>query len=87
MNYGLDSADSGSNYQFGDKMLKPNVARTGFDWSCLNSLTIENAGLLIPIFFDEVLPSSSYDFQVSAILRVLPQVVPLYSHQQKHRFS
>lgn len=82
MNYGLDSADSGSNYQFGDKMMKPSMARTGFDWSCLNSLTIENAGLLIPIFFDEVLPSSSYDIQVQALLRVLPQVVPLYSRQR-----
>lgn len=82
MNYGLDAADSGSNYQFGDKMLKPNVARTGFDWSCLNSLTINNCGLLVPIFFDEVLPSSSYDLQVKAILRVLPQVVPLYSRQR-----
>ena len=82
MNYGLDSADSGSNYQFGDKMLKPNVARTGFDWSCLNSLTINNCGMLIPIFFEETLPSSSYDFQVQALLRVLPQVVPLYSRQR-----
>lgn len=82
MNYGLDSADSGSNYSFGDKMMKPNLARSGFDWSCLNSLTIENCGMLIPIFFDEVLPSSSYDFQVQALLRVLPQVVPLYSRQR-----
>lgn len=82
MNYGLDSADSGSNYQFGDKMLKPSMARSGFDWSCLNSLTINNCGMLIPIFFDEVLPSSSYDIQVQALLRVLPQVVPLYSRQR-----
>uniref|UniRef100_A0AAU8AXN7 Major capsid protein n=1 Tax=Dulem virus 253 TaxID=3145730 RepID=A0AAU8AXN7_9VIRU len=82
MNYGLDSADSGSNYQFSDKMMKPSMARSGFDWSCLNSLTIANAGLLVPIFFDEVLPSSSYDFQVQALLRVLPQVVPLYSRQR-----
>lgn len=82
MNYGLDSADSGSNYSFGDKMMKPSLARSGFDWSCLNSLTIDNCGLLIPIFFDEVLPSSSYDLQVQALLRVLPQVVPLYSRQR-----
>lgn len=82
MNYGLNSADSGSNYQFGDKMLKPSMARSGFDWSCLNSLTIPNCGMLIPIFFDEVLPSSSYDIQVQALLRVLPQVVPLYSRQR-----
>lgn len=82
MNYGLDSADSGSNYQFGDKMLKPSMARSGFDWSCLNSLTINNCGMLVPIFFDEVLPSSSYDIQVQALLRVLPQVVPLYSRQR-----
>lgn len=82
MNYGLDSADSGSNYSFGDKMMKPSMARSGFDWSCLNSLTINNCGMLIPIFFDEVLPSSSYDIQVQALLRVLPQVVPLYSRQR-----
>lgn len=82
MNYGLDSADSGSNYQFGDKMMRPSMARSGFDWSCLNSLTIQNGGMLIPIFFDETLPSSSYDIQVQALLRVLPQVVPLYSRQR-----
>ena len=82
MNYGLDSQDSGSNYQFGDKMLRPQLPRSGFDWSCLNSLTIPNCGMLIPIFFDEVLPRSSYDIQVSALLRVLPQVVPLYSRQR-----
>ena len=78
MNYGLDSADSGSNYSFGDKMMKPSLARSGFDWSCLNSLTIANAGMLIPIFFDEVLPSSSYDIQIQALLRVLPQVVKVF---------
>lgn len=82
MNYGLDSADSGSNYQFGDKMMRPSMARSGFDWSCLNSLTIQNGGMLIPIFFDETLPSSSYDIQIQALLRVLPQVVPLYSRQR-----
>ncbi len=82
MNYGLDAADSGSNYSFGDKMLKPSMARSGFDWSCLNSLTINNCGMLIPIFFDEVLPSSSYDISVQGLLRVLPQVVPLYSRQR-----
>lgn len=87
MNYGLDSIDSGSNYQFGDKMMKPSMARSGFDWSCLNSLTIKNCGMLIPIFFDEVLPSSSYDIQVQALLRVLPQVVPLYSRQRLYVYA
>lgn len=87
MNYGLDSIDSGSNYQFGDKMMKPSLARSGFDWSCLNSLTINNCGMLIPIFFDEVLPSSSYDIQVQALLRVLPQVVPLYSRQRLYIYA
>ena len=74
MTYGLDSIDSGSNYQFTDKMMKPSMARSGFDWSCLNSLTIKNCGMLVPIFFDEVLPSSSYDIQVQALLRVLHPV-------------
>lgn len=87
MNYGLDSIDSGSNYQFGDKMMKPTMARSGFDWSCLNSLTIKNCGMLIPIFFDETLPSSSYDVQVQALLRVLPQVVPLYSRQRLYVYA
>ena len=87
MNYGLDSADSGSNYSFGDKMMKPSLGRSGFDWSCLNSLTIANAGMLIPIFFDEVLPSSSYDIQIQALLRVLPQVVPLYSRQRLYAYA
>lgn len=87
MNYGLDSIDSGSNYQFGDKMMKPSLARSGFDWSCLNSLTINNCGMLVPIFFDEVLPSSSYDIQVQALLRVLPQVVPLYSRQRLYVYA
>ena len=87
MTYGLDSIDSGSNYQFADKMLKPSMARSGFDWSCLNSLTIKNCGMLVPIFFDEVLPSSSYDIQVQALLRVLPQVVPLYSRQRLYVYA
>ena len=87
MTYGLDSIDSGSNYQFTDKMMKPSMARSGFDWSCLNSLTIKNCGMLVPIFFDEVLPSSSYDIQVQALLRVLPQVVPLYSRQRLYVYA
>ena len=87
MNYGLDSIDSGSNYRFGDKMMKPSMARSGFDWSCLNSLTIKNCGMLIPIFFDEVLPSSSYDIVIEALLRVLPQVVPLYSRQRLYTYA
>ena len=87
MTYGLDSIDSGSNYQFADKMMKPSMARSGFDWSCLNSLTIKNCGMLVPIFFDEVLPSSSYDIQVQALLRVLPQVVPLYSRQRLYVYA
>lgn len=81
MNYQLDPVGVGSNYPFGDKMMKAKFPRSGFDWSHDHVFTMANAGLLMPVFFDEVLPASDYSFSANSLIRVLPQVVPLYSRQ------
>lgn len=86
-NPNLDSFDSGSNYRFSDKMLQPNLKRSRFNWDHLNTLTIDNAGLLVPIMCEEVLPNSDYFVDVDCLLRVLPQVVPLYSRQRLYIYG
>ena len=73
---------SGSNYPFSDKMMSPQVQRSACDWSHSFVTTIPEAGALIPIFCDEVVAGSDYDINVEALIRVLPQVVPLYSTQR-----
>lgn len=78
----FESLDSGSNYQFGDKMLFENQPRSKFDLSHLNTLTIPNAGPVFPVFWDEVNPNEDFDISVDALVRVMPQVVPLYSRQR-----
>lgn len=83
----LESFDSGSNYKFGDKMIKTNAPRSLFDLSHLNTLTIPNAGMLIPIATWETLPSDDFDINVDALLRVMPQVVPLYSRQRLYIYA
>lgn len=78
----LDSIDSGSNYRFGDKLSEAFPPRSVFDLSHLSTTTIDNAGYLIPISTFEVLPGDDIDLSVSSLLRVMPQVVPLYSRQR-----
>ncbi len=73
---------SGSNYPFSDKLMSPEVQRSACDWSHSFVTTIPEAGALIPIFCDEVVAGSDYDINVEALIRVLPQVVPLYSTQR-----
>ena len=85
MNYQLNSVeglDTGSNYKFGDKMLRTKLPRSLFDLSHLNTLTIPNAGMLVPISLWETLPQDDFDINVDCLLRVMPQVVPLYSRQR-----
>ena len=85
MNYQLNSVeglDTGSNYKFGDKMLRSKLPRSLFDLSHLNTLTIPNAGMLVPIALWETLPQDDFDISVDCLLRVMPQVVPLYSRQR-----
>lgn len=81
MNYGLEPVDNGSNYPFRDKMLKAGVSRSAFPWNHDCVFSLNNAGLLLPVFCSEVLPNSDYDVKIDMLLRVLPQVVPLYSNQ------
>lgn len=73
---------SGSNYPFSDKLVTPQVQRSACDWSHSFVSTIPEAGALIPIFCDEVIAGSDYSINVEALIRVLPQVVPLYSTQR-----
>lgn len=83
----LESFDSGSNYNFGDKMIYPHTPRSLFDLSHLNTLTINNAGEVIPIASFETLPNDDFDINVSCLLRVLPSVVPLYSRQRLYVYG
>lgn len=87
MNNLLEPVDNGSNYPFRDKLLQARQGRSGFNWSHNRIFTLENAGLLLPVFCSEVLPNSDYDINADLLLRVLPQVVPLYSDQKYYLYS
>lgn len=80
----LDGLDSGSQYSFGDKMLRPSMPRSVFDLSHLCTTTVPNAGILFPVMCLECLPTDSHQVKLNALLRVLPQVVPLYSRQRMY---
>lgn len=79
--------DTGSNYRFGDKMLQADFPRSLFDLSHLVSTTIPNAGIVFPISLWRTLPTDEYDISVRSLLRVLPQVVPLYSRQRLYVYA
>lgn len=53
-----------------------------FDLSHLVSMTIPNAGLIIPITWFEYIPKDSLEISLRHILRVMPQVVPPFSRQR-----
>lgn len=82
MNRMLEPVQNGSNYPFREKMLSPNAKRSAFDWSHNLIFSMSNAGVLMPVFLSEVLPNSDYSISADVLLRVLPQVVPLYSEQR-----
>lgn len=83
----LESFDSGSNYRFGDKMMFTNQPRSKFDLTHRNTLTIPNAGMVLPIDWFETNPNEDFDISVDCLLRVLPQVVPLYSRQRLYVYG
>lgn len=87
MNNTLEPVDNGSNYPFRNKLLQARQGRSGFNWSHNRVFTLENAGLLLPVFCSEVLPNSDYDISADLLLRVLPQVVPLYSDQKYYLYA
>lgn len=79
--------DTGSNYSFGNKMQVANAPRSVFDLSHLVTTTIDNAGLVVPISLWETLPGSDYEINVKSLVRVMPQVVPLYSRQRLYVYA
>ena len=83
----IEGFDSGSNYKFGDKMIKNKNPRSLFDLSHLSTLTIKNAGYMVPITNIPTLPGDDFDINVDCLLRVLPQVVPLYSRQRLYVYA
>ena len=83
----LESLDSGSNYNFGEKMNQPKNPKSLFDLSHLVTTTIPNGGMVIPLTQFETLPGDDHDINVDALLRVLPQVVPLYSRQRMYVYA
>lgn len=78
----LETENTGSNYQFQDKLQYGKPPRSSFDLTHNNVMTINNAGAIIPIDCFEVVPSDDFDISVEALLRVMPQVVPLYTMQR-----
>ena len=83
----LEPFDTGSNYNFGDKMERPNAPRSAFNLSHNHITTIENAGSLIPVLLMETLPGDSLSLSVDSLIRVMPQVVPLYSRQRLYLYA
>lgn len=79
--------NTGSNYQFGDKMISPNFPRSAFDLSHLVTRDIQQSGLVFPISVLEALPASDYSISVNSLIRVLPQVVPLMSKQRLYLYA
>lgn len=83
----LESIDSGSNYNFQDKMTYAKNPRSVFSFDHLNTLTLSNAGHVIPIGVQETIPGDDWDISVDALVRVMPQVVPMYSRQRLYIYS
>lgn len=83
----VDSIDTGSNYQFGDKMLGASAPRSLFDFGHLVSTTVPNAGYVFPVDWQETLPGDDWNVVVNHLLRVMPQVVPLYSRQRVYVYT
>lgn len=79
--------DTGSNYKFGDKLLAANFPRSLFDMSHLSTTTIKNAGYVFPISLWRTVPSDEFDISVRSLIRVLPQVAPLYSRQRLYIYA
>lgn len=74
--------DSGSNYQFYNHTEEANPSKSVFDLSSLVTTTINNGGLIIPLKWFETLPGDKWELSFQALLRVMPQEVPLYSRQR-----
>ncbi|AKO71500.1 major CP [Chimpanzee faeces associated microphage 3] len=58
---------------------KSSIKRSFFDRSSNHKTTL-NSGVLVPVFCDEVLPSDTFKFDMSAFARLTTQVVPTMSN-------
>ena len=74
--------DSGSNYQFYDKKIRPNVQRSSFQLDYLSTFTA-NQGVLVPYRIQETLPNSEYNLSMECLSRAInvPKVI-LQSRQR-----
>lgn len=77
-----EKVDSGSNYNFPDKMEIPRVPSSVFNLSHLVSGTLANAGIIFPISWFEYMPTDRFKISIRHLIRVMPQVVPLMSRQR-----
>lgn len=78
----VEKIDSGSNYNFPDKLERGFVPRSVFNLSHLVTGTVPNAGIIFPIAWWEYVPTDSFSISIRHLLRVMPQVVPLFSRQR-----
>lgn len=78
----VEKIDSGSNYNFPDKLERGFVPRSVFNLSHLVTGTVPNAGVIFPIAWWEYVPTDSFSISIRHLLRVMPQVVPLFSRQR-----
>lgn len=77
-----EKIDSGSNYNFPDKMEMGRTPRSVFNLSHRHSTTVDNCGVIFPIAWFEYVPTDSFSLSCKHFMRVLPQVVPLLSNQR-----
>lgn len=74
--------DSGSNYNFGDKLIRPTQRRSQFDLSYINTLTAKQ-GQLIPVYFSYYYPGDEFNISMESLIRVVnPPQVPLATRQR-----
>lgn len=79
----LDSfMDSGSNYNFTDKLMRPNNRYSQFDLSYVNNFTAKQ-GEIIPCWFSYYYPGDDISLTIDNLLRVVNvPVVPLMSRMR-----
>lgn len=83
----LESFDSGSNYNFQDKMLNKSIARSMFDLSHRRIGTMCENGVIMPVGIIPTIPNDSYEIDADILLRALPTVVPLESRQRLYMYA
>lgn len=83
----IESFDSGSNYNFNEKMLDPLNARSIFDLSYRTLGTTAEIGVIQPIALIPTLPGDTFKISFNELLRALPTVVPLESRQRQYIYA